>query len=145
MVNKVLLYSVSSATTLFSVRNTRVFQTALTALPAHRTLWWGITRYPSQRRWVALHTYLPYCVVKYTHHQNDTCVTLFAVAVVILTPVTQSLAMFNSLRWLRLSSAAAFLRMLLVHLGIIATTYRSMIFKTYAFSLYSHLCIYVSI
>ena len=32
----------------------------------------------------------------------------------------------------------------LVHLEIIATTYRSMIFETYAFSLYSHLCIYVS-
>ena len=29
--------------------------------------------------------------------------------------------------------------------GIIATTYRSTIFKTYAFSLYSPLCIYVSI
>jgi len=35
--------------------------------------------------------------------------------------------------------------MLLVCLEIIATTYRSMIFKTYAFSLYSHLFIYVSI
>jgi hypothetical protein len=30
-------------------------------------------------------------------------------------------------------------------LEIIATTYRSTIFKTYVFSLYSHLCIYVSI
>jgi len=35
--------------------------------------------------------------------------------------------------------------MLLVRLEIIATTYRSMIFKTHVFSLYSHLCIYVSI
>ena len=43
------------------------------------------------------------------------------------------------------SPAAASLEMLLVHQKIIATTYRSMIFKTYAFSLYSHLCIYVSI
>jgi len=43
------------------------------------------------------------------------------------------------------SPAAASLEMLLVHLEIIATTYRSTIFKTYAFSLYSHLCIYVSI
>jgi len=41
--------------------------------------------------------------------------------------------------------AAASLEMLLVHLEIIATTYCSTIFKTYAFSLYSHLCIYVSI
>jgi len=37
------------------------------------------------------------------------------------------------------------LGMLLVHLEIIATTYCSMIFKTHEFSLYSHLCIYVSI
>jgi len=43
------------------------------------------------------------------------------------------------------SPAAASLGMLLVHLEIIATTYRSTILKTYAFSLYSHLCIYVSI
>ena len=43
------------------------------------------------------------------------------------------------------SPAAASLEMLQVHLEIIATTYRSTIFKTYAFSLYSHLCIYVSI
>jgi hypothetical protein len=41
--------------------------------------------------------------------------------------------------------AAASLEMLLVRLEIIATTYRSTIFKTYAFSMYSHLCIYVSI
>jgi len=31
-----------------------------------------------------------------------------------------------------------------VRLEIIATTYRSTIFKTHVFSLYSHLCIYVS-
>jgi len=43
------------------------------------------------------------------------------------------------------SPAAASLDMLRVHLEIIATTYRSTIFKTYAFSLYSHLCIYISI
>ena len=35
--------------------------------------------------------------------------------------------------------------MLPVCVEIIATTYRSTIFKTYSFSLYSHLCIYVSI
>jgi hypothetical protein len=35
--------------------------------------------------------------------------------------------------------------MLLVSMQIIATTYYSTIFKTYAFSLYSHLCVYVSI
>jgi len=34
--------------------------------------------------------------------------------------------------------------MLLVRLEIIATTYYSMIFKTYAFSLYSHQCIYIA-
>ena len=37
------------------------------------------------------------------------------------------------------------LRTLLVRLEIIATTNRSTIFKTHVFSLYSHLCIYVSI
>jgi hypothetical protein len=37
------------------------------------------------------------------------------------------------------------LGMLLVRLDIIATTYRSTIFKTHIFSLYCHLCIYVSI
>ena len=38
--------SVTSATTLDSVRNTRVFRTALTALTEPRTLWRRITRYP---------------------------------------------------------------------------------------------------
>jgi len=38
-----------------------------------------------------------------------------------------------------------FLGMLLVRLEIIATTNHSKIFKTHVFSLYSHLCIYVSI
>ena len=33
---------------------------------------------------------------------------------------------------------------LLVRLEIIATTYRSTIFKTHEFSLYSHLCIYIA-
>ena len=37
------------------------------------------------------------------------------------------------------------LGMLLVRLEIITTTYRSTIFETHVFSLYSHLCIYVSI
>jgi len=34
--------------------------------------------------------------------------------------------------------------MLLVHLEIIHTSSHSMTFKTHAFSLYAHLCIYVS-
>jgi len=135
----------SSATTLVSVRNTRVFQTALTALSEHRTLWWRTNRYPSLRQGVALHTYLLYCVMKYKHHQNNTCVTLFAGAAVRVKPFTQRLAMFNAWRCLCLSPAAASLGMLLVRLEFIATTYRSTIFKTYAFSLYSHLCISVSI
>jgi len=33
---------------------------------------------------------------------------------------------------------------LLVRLEIIATTYRSTIFKTHVFSLYPHLCIYIA-
>ena len=50
----------SSATTLVSVWNTEVFRTALTALTEPRTLWRRITRYPSPRRRVALHTHLHY-------------------------------------------------------------------------------------
>jgi len=46
----------SSAITLVSVRNTRVFRTALTALTEPRTLWRRITRYPSPRRRVVLHS-----------------------------------------------------------------------------------------
>jgi len=135
----------SSATTLVCIRNTRVFRAALTAPTEHGTLWRKITRYLSPRRRVALHTYLLYCVVMYTHRQNDTCVTLFAVAAVMLKPFAQRLSMLNGWWCLCLSPAAATLGMLLVHLEIIATTYHSTIFKTYAFSLYSHLCIYVSI
>jgi len=41
---------------------------------------------------VASHTYLLYFVVAYTHHQNDTCVTLCTGAAVMLTPFTQRLA-----------------------------------------------------
>jgi len=52
------LWKVStSATTLVSVRNTRVFRTALTALTEPCALWRSITRYPSPRRRVVLHTY----------------------------------------------------------------------------------------
>jgi len=46
--------------------------------------------------------------------------------------------------WSRLEKTSS-LGPLLVHLEIIATTYRSIIVKTDVFSLYSHLCIYVSI
>jgi len=63
-----------------------VFRTALTALTEPCTLWRRITRCPSPRRRVALHTYLLYFVATYTHHQNDTCVTLFAGAAVMLKP-----------------------------------------------------------
>ena len=38
---------------------------------------------------------LLYIVVTFTHHQKDTCVTLFAGAAVILKPFTQRLAMLN--------------------------------------------------
>ena len=46
----------ASATTLVSVRNTQVFRMALTALTEPRTLWRRISRFPSPRRWVALHS-----------------------------------------------------------------------------------------
>jgi len=38
---------------------------------------------------------LHYFVVTFTHHQKDTCVTLFARAAVMLKPLTQRLAMLN--------------------------------------------------
>jgi len=38
---------------------------------------------------------LLYSVVKFMHHQKDTCVTLFARAAVMLKPFTQRLAMLN--------------------------------------------------
>jgi len=46
----------TSVTTLVSIRNTRVFQMALTALTEPRTLWRRITCYPSPRWWVTLHS-----------------------------------------------------------------------------------------
>jgi len=81
-----------SATTLLSFWYTWLFGTALTALTEPRTLWRRITRYQSPRWQVALHTYLLCFVVTYTHHQNDTCATLFAGAAVMLKPFTQRLA-----------------------------------------------------
>jgi len=78
------LSSATSATTLVSIWNTQVFRTALTALTEPRTLWRRMTPYPSPRWRVALHTYLLYFWVTYTHHQKDKCVTLFAVAAVML-------------------------------------------------------------
>jgi len=109
----------ASETTLISVWNTQVFRMALTAPTEPRMLWRRITRYPSPRRRVALHTYLLYFVVSYTHHQNDTCVTLFAGAAVTLKPFTQRLAIDDKPG---------------------STSNHS-----HVFSLYSHLCIYVSI
>jgi hypothetical protein len=38
---------------------------------------------------------LLYFVLTFTHHQKDTCVTLFAGAAVVLKPFTQCLAMLN--------------------------------------------------
>jgi len=38
---------------------------------------------------------LLYLVVTFTHHQKDTCITLFAGAAIMLEPFTQRLAMFN--------------------------------------------------
>ena len=84
-----------------------MFRTALTALKEHRNLRRRISRYLLPRRQVALHTYLLYCVVTYTHHQNDTSVTLFAVAAVKLTPFTQSLAMIMSFSGRRFFGNAA--------------------------------------
>jgi len=57
-------------------------------------------------------------VVTYTHHQNDTCVTLFAWAAVMLKPFQQRLAINDKPG---------------------STSNHS-----HVFSLYSHLCIYVS-
>jgi len=52
----------SSATTLVSVRNTREFQMALTALTEPCTCWRRITCFPSPRRWVMLDTHFLYFV-----------------------------------------------------------------------------------
>jgi len=54
------------------------------------------TSYPLTENYmlpVALHTYLLYFVVPYTHHQNDKCITLFAGAADMLKHFTQCLAM----------------------------------------------------
>ena len=84
-----------SATTLVSVRNTQLFWMALMALTEPRTLWQRIAWYPSPTQRVTLHTYLLYFVVTLTHHQKDTCVTLFPGAAVMLKPFRQCLAMLN--------------------------------------------------
>ena len=94
---------IASATTLVSIRNTRVFRTALMALTEPRTLRQRITRYPSPRQQVVLHTYLHYFVVTFMHHQKDTRVTLFAGAAVMLKPFTQRLAMLNHSYYLSLN------------------------------------------
>jgi len=55
------------------------------------------TSYPPTENYMlpfALHTYLLDSVMTYTYHQNDTCVTLFAGAAVMLKHFTQRLAMF---------------------------------------------------
>jgi len=111
----------TSATTLVSVRNTWVFRTALTDLMEPHTLCRSNTCYPLAWRRVILHTYLLYFVATLTHHQKDTCVTLLAGAAVMLKPFTQRLAMLNHSYYLSFND-----------------------FQTYAFSLYSHLCIYIA-
>ena len=75
-----------SATTLVSVRNTKVFQSALTALTEPRTLWQRNTWFPSARRQVMLHTYLLYFAPGYAPSERHVCYTLrrccsYAVAV----------------------------------------------------------------
>jgi len=45
-----------SATTLVSVKNSWVFQTALMALTEPCTIWQRITRFPLPTQWIALHT-----------------------------------------------------------------------------------------
>jgi hypothetical protein len=47
-------------------------------------------------------------------------------------------------QWSSLGKSTSSLGMLLICLQIIATTYRSKIFKTHVFSLYSHLCICIA-
>ena len=90
------------------------------------------------------------CGDVYAPSERHVCYTLrsgwsSAEAVYTTPGDVQRLAMFNSWQCLCLSPAAASLGVLLVRLEIIASTYCSTIFKTYAFSWYSHLCIYVSI
>ena len=54
LVSEMLSGELSSATTLVCVRDTQVFQTALTE---PHTLCWRITRYRPPRRWVSLYMY----------------------------------------------------------------------------------------
>jgi len=56
----------------------------------------GGTSYPLPENYTLPVAYvLLYFVVTFTHHQKDTCVTLFAGAAVMLKPFTQRLAMLN--------------------------------------------------
>jgi len=87
----------------FRSGNTRVIQMALMALTEPRTLRLRCTCYPWPRRRVALHMYLLYSLLMFTHHQKDTCVTLFAGAAVILKLFTQRLAMVNHSYYLSLN------------------------------------------
>jgi len=108
---------------------------ALMALTGPRTFWQRITRYLSPRRRVTLRTYLLYFLVTYTH---------IRMTLVLHASLLCWSRLHNAWRSFCLSPAAASFGMLLVCLEIIATTYRSTIFKTYAFRLYSHLCIYAT-
>jgi len=111
-----------SATTLVSERNTGVFRTALTALTEPLSLSRRITHYLLPRRRVTFHMYF--------------FILCWRLCTMRMTRVLHSLQGLQ-LCWSHLHNAW--------RCWIIATTYHSTIFKTYAFSLYFHLSIYVSI
>jgi len=121
LVSEMLSGELSSATTLVCVRDTQVFQTALTALMEPRTLGQRITCCPSPRPRFVLHT----C----------TLTLWWRLRTIRRTRVLHS-SQGLQLCWSLLHNAS--------RCWIIATN-RSTIFKTYAFCLYSELCIYVSI
>jgi len=121
---------VSSATTLVSVRNTRVLRTALTALTEPRTLWRRITRYPSPRRRVALHSISK----MYFSHWSERMwsVNLDASISGVSDPGRAFLPAF------RLTGSAS------DKPGSAGNMSGSTSNHSHVFSLFSHLCIYVS-
>jgi len=113
-----------SATTLISVWNTRVFRTALTALTEPRTLWRRITRYPSR------------CI--------RTSFTLWwRIRIIQMTRVLHSSPGLQFC-WRRLHNAWR-LTTSLGAPGSAGDMSGSTSNHSHVFSLYSHLCIYVSI
>jgi len=119
-----------SATTLVSVRTTRVFRTALTALTEPRTLWRRIRPYPSPSRRVALHSISKMCFSHWSERMWS--VNLDASISGVSDPRRAFLLAF------RVTGRAG------DKPGSAGDMSESTSNHSHVFSLYSHLCIYVS-